>query len=227
MKTVILSTNDNPDYLLYLPYVQKAWNNLGWNTFTFYLGKENLESSDKNQIHILQEIPSIRNVTLVQVSRLFGHHYVDGLIMTSDIDMMPLSDYWKPSEDEVTCYGTDLTNFRHHPICYIAADKEKWQKLIPEKSIEELTNKYANLKSNHFNEWWFLDQDIITERIQKNYKNKTILRNFENGLAYGRIDRVNWEATKNSKTIKIDAHMPRPFDRKEAEELLFKYHNIK
>ena len=94
-------------------------------------------------------------------------------------------------------------------------------------SIKDLLDKYPQAKSNNFNEWWFVDQDIITERIEKN-KNKIIIpRSFDNNLALGRIDRADWEATKNKKTIKIDAHLPRPFNKNEADLLLLKYHNSK
>jgi hypothetical protein len=227
MKTVILSTNDNKDYLLYLPYVQKAWNNLGWKTLTFYLGNEKIKNCDKNKIIRLQHIEGYREATIVQVSRLFGAKYTEGLIMTSDVDMMPLSDYWNPDENIFSCYGSDLTNFKHHPICYIAAKQQLWNSLIPENSIQELLEKYPKAKSDYFNDWWYVDQEITTERIEKS-KNRIILnRNFEGHLAYGRIDRDFWHQTKYSNTQKIDCHLPRPFNKSEVEEILFKYHNIK
>ncbi len=227
MKTVILSTNDNSNYLSYLPYVQKAWNNLGWNTLTFYLGEQDIPNSNQNKIVKLKNIEGYREATIVQVSRIFGSKYTDGLIMTSDVDMMPLNDYWHPNENVFNCYGSDLTHFKHHPMCYIAAKKELWEKLIPEKSIEELLIKYPNSKSNNFQDWWFVDQDIITERINKNDNKIIIPRTFEGKLAYGRIDRDSWEQTKNSLSNKIDCHLPRPFNKIEVENILFKYHNIK
>jgi hypothetical protein len=190
MKTAVLSTNDNLNYLLYLPYVQKAWNCLGWNTLTFYLGKENLESSEQNKIVKIEEVNPYKEATVVQISRLFAHNYLDGLIMTSDIDMMPLSNYWQPTDDKIHCYGSD-----------------------------------PQAKSNNFNEWWFVDQDIITERIEINKNRIIIPRTFDNNLALGRIDRVDWEFTKNRNTIKIDSHLLRPFNRQETENLLLKYHN--
>lgn len=227
MKTVILSTDDNLDYITCLPYIQKAWNNLGWKTLTFYLGDKEIQSSEDNKIIKINPIEGFKDATIVQVSRLFGSKYTDGLIMTSDVDMMPLSNYWHPDENTITCYGSDLTYYKHHPICYIASKKENWCKLIYEKSIEELLSKYPQSKSNNFNEWWFVDQDIITERIEKNQNRIIIPRTFYNNLALGRIDRADWEFTKNNDTIKIDAHLPRPFNRNEVEILLLKYHNIK
>lgn len=219
MKTVVISTNDNEIYLNYLPYIQKAWNELGWNTLTFYLGEKKIISDDKNKIVKIENIENIKEATIVQVYRLLAHRFTDGLIMTSDVDMMPLSDYWKPESDKFTCYGKDLTFDVHYPICYVAAPHNLWKKLIPENSIEELLSKYPQHKSNDFNKWWFTDQDIITERLC-NFDVKSIPRGFENGLASGRIDRCRWSITKNSLNKKIDAHMPRPFNKTEAEDLL-------
>ena len=221
-KTVILSTNDHTDYISYLPYVQKAWNYFGWNTLTFYLGNQNLKSTDLNTIVKIQPINGYRDETVVQVSRLFGAQYTQGLVMTSDVDMMPLSNYWKPSDKEWTVYGEDLTNYKHYPICYISAPDYLWNQLITEKSIEELLNKYKQSKSNSFDEWWYVDQDIITERLRP-LNPKTINRgNSFSGIAKGRIDRIAWNQTKELQEIKIDAHMPRPFNKLETEKVVQK-----
>lgn len=224
-KTVILSSNDDPNYIQYLPYIQEAWNKLGWNTLTFYIGNQKLQSNNTNQIIYLETNNKFRESTIIQCSRLFGGYFIDnGIIMTSDVDMMPLSDYWKPEYDEVTCYGWDLTNYNQFPICYIAANTENWKKLIPEKNIEELLNKYHYSISQNFNEWWFTDQLIITERLLAiKDKIKTIDRGTINGLAKGRIDRVSWYNTKLYDNQKVDAHMPRPFCLSETLDLL---HNI-
>jgi hypothetical protein len=144
-KTVILSTNDNPDYLGYLPYVQEAWNKLGWNTLTFYLGGEELLTSDQNLIIRISPNTKYKDATMVQVARLFGHLFTDGLIMTSDVDMMPMRNYWNPMVNDITCYGRDLTGGSQQPICYIAMDASKWKQIIPELQIDELLDKYPNV----------------------------------------------------------------------------------
>lgn len=225
-KTVILSTNDNPDYINYLPYVQKAWNNLGWNTLLFYMGNQQIlcDNTDNNKIIYLNKIPKYRDIIVVQTSRLLGHLYCEGLIMTSDIDMIPLCDYWKPNSDFITSYGYDLTFGKHFPMCYIAASHDNWKCLIPENSIEELLDSEQSAKSEEFYDWWFTDQNIITKRIKKNFKKLVIInRGFDGEFALGRIDRANWKMTKASFSKKIDAHMPRPFSEFEAKYLLEKY----
>tara|TARA_R110000796_G_scaffold235611_1_gene354668 strand:+ start:893 stop:1615 length:723 start_codon:yes stop_codon:yes gene_type:complete len=236
-RTVILSTNDVEDYKACLPYVQQAWNKLGWHTLTFYLGNDDIKSTDRNLIINIDPIENVRDATVVQVSRLFAHKYIDGMIMTSDVDMMPLTDYWSPEEDTFTCYGRDLTE-HHYPICYIAAKKELWDELIPEESIKEILEKFNQYKSETFDKWWYVDQDIVTSRLKelKELKIKEIKRGkqlyqykrdgmiFSHENALGRIDRNCWLPTKNhGHTPKIDSHLPRPFDKNTVESLLTEF----
>lgn len=234
-KTVVLSTNANPDYYKYLPYTQKAWNKLGWDTLTilsegFDSVVESMETyidpDFKNEI-ILQtglEMGSYRTETQVQVSRLFAGKYIeDGMVMLGDVDMIPLANYWNPTADHITVYGFDLTGRSQYPICYIAMTAEKWRRMIPEKTMPELLNKYPNAKSDDFYKWWGVDQEIITERInQRKEKDELVLidRGFTNRLAKGRVDRAAWEQTINSPDQKIDAHCLRPFNLEETERIM-------
>lgn len=222
-RTVILSTNDDPNYFPYLEYVQKAWNILGWNTLTFYLGNKTLVSTDINQIVYISSIPAYKDCTVVQIYRLFGYKYIsDGIIMTSDIDMMPLNNYWQPKYEDITCYGYDLTNYTQFPMCYIAANAENWAKLIDSDSITTLLSQYPYAQSQHFNDWWFADQLIITHKIQNYTLQPTIINRglLTNGLAVGRVDRTAWASTRHNDSIKIDAHMPRPFSQDACTDLI-------
>jgi hypothetical protein len=143
--------------------------------------------------------------------------------------MMPCSDYWKPNENEITCYGHDLTGYGHYPICYISMAANKWRDIMEHKTgsnvlneIESLLDKYPQAASEDWYEWWQVDQDIITEKLKKQTVN-SILRGHDNrfGLAKGRIDRFNWSETLNVENP-IDAHMPRPFDIEAANNILIK-----
>lgn len=232
-RTVILSTNDNPDYLNYLPYVIKAWNKVGWGTVTFYTGEPDLLDVKifnlvDNLVFAPEPSKKYRIETITQVARLFAHKLMlPGLLMTSDCDMIPISNYWNPSENEITCYGYDLTGRKQIPMCYIAASAETWQKLIPENSIQELLDKYPNalpeVKETNWEKWWSVDQEIITERILNRapiYTVKYIDRGFTGSTAKGRVDRYDWNGTLNATGGKIDAHMPRPFNKEAAELIL-------
>ena len=231
-KTVVLGTTNHQDYIQYYKYVVKAWNNLGWNTLTFHINPNNVTIKETPKNKVIEIQTNTYSETMAsQVSRLFGHHYIDNpddMIMTSDIDMIPLSDYWCPTSNKINCYGYDLTNYTQYPICYIATNKRLWQQLIPEKNIEDLLNQYKCASSKNFNEYWYTDQLIITKRI-KQYASITIEinRTFNCfGLAYGRIDRALWNATYHNNDTKIDAHMPRPYDEMSCKNLLTKYHGL-
>lgn len=232
-KIVILGTNNSPDYIQCYQYVVKSWNSLGWNTLTFHIDVDgqSLPAIDDNIIIKINNETEYSNVLLSQVYRLLGHRYVSAdIIMTSDIDMMPLSDYWKPSINEINCYGYDLTHFKHFPICYIAANQDLWNTLIPEKTVKELLDKYPCAKSNKFDEYWYTDQHIITERIHNcSIKTNRIDRGFNRlGVAKGRIDRARLQQTLTyHEDIKIDAHLPRPFNQKFCENLYNFFHGNK
>lgn len=235
-KYVVIATNDNPDYYQYIPYVIKAWNKLGWKVITFLRGDKNKLDKlidKKNLFYYLEGSSKYRDETLVQCSRLFAGCLIEnGLLMTSDGDMMPCSDYWKPNPDTITCYGHDLTGYGHYPICYIAMRGEVWRDIMNIKygndvkeTMENILDKYEQALSDNWEQWWQVDQDIITEKL----KGKTldsILRDKNNiltDLAKGRIDRFNWQESLNVENA-IDAHMPRPFNEQEANYILNKYH---
>lgn len=217
-KTVILSTNDNESYFSYLNYTRRAWNFFGWDTLTFYLGSKEIVQDEKNKVVKLAQSKQFRPETLVQTSRLFGHKYCDGLLMTSDVDMIPLSNYWHPSTGDITCYGHDLTHYQQIPICYIAMDSTQWNKIIPEDSLEDLLGKYPCAISDDWMTWWTTDQAIITERLNK-VSYKRIDRGFTKGLAKGRIDKVRWDETLLNSDIKVDCHLPRVFNKEQTESV--------
>ena len=230
-KYVVVSANDNPDYYQYIPFVCKAWNNVGWKVICFLRGNpKTFESIFDNYNHFffLEGESKYRDETLVHVSRLFGAYCFNGLIMTADGDMMPCSNYWQPNENEITCYGHDLTGYGHYPICYIAMNSSEWKRVMNitdgdlMQQIESLLDKYEQASSDNWEQWWQVDQDIITEKLKKENVN-SILRGRENrfGLAMGRIDRYNWAETINTQNP-IDAHMVRPFNLDAAINILSK-----
>jgi len=225
-RTVILSTNENPDYFKYLPYVQKAWNMLGWNTLTFYLGYNHDIITDPNENRIISvpAQPPYKDATIVQVMRLLAGNFIeDGLIMTGDVDMIPMADYWDPKLEHITVYGFDLTGYSEYPICYIAMDAKRWREIMPEQNIIDVLEKYPNALSDDFYKWWCVDQQLITKRINENAEENELMkidRGMHHGLARGRVDRNDWEGTINYDGQFIDAHMPRPFNEIETDRIM-------
>lgn len=226
-KYVILSVNDNPQYLFYLPLTVWAWRYFGWEPVVFYRGGYGYELIDlvlsrskatyaHGHFNVLKEIDPYRSDTIAQISRLYGACVLpaDSYIMTSDADMLPLSYYWKPDESKITVWGHDLTNYQHIPICYIGMPAQRWIEVMGITSddynamIKRDLDDMPNAKSKIFHEWWSVDQQLITERINGcQFEKEFVYRGtYPNGYAKHRIDRSAW-TLKHDKMI--DAHMLR------------------
>lgn len=156
---------------------------------------------------VVLDIPGYRSDTITQISRLYASSvsmlmqdksYNEHYLMTSDIDMIPLSDYWQPDFTKVTVWGHDLTGYGHYPCCYIGMVQDKWNEVMKldshdfTASIKRDLDTLPQAKSDDFYKFWFSDQDLITDRLY-NYPINFIKRGqYSNGYARGRVDRGAW-----------------------------------
>lgn len=217
-KYIVLSVNDNPDYLYFTPLTCWAWKKLGWEPIVMYEGVLNRLAEVWNSSGIkanaiwLDKIEGYRSDTITQVSRLYAACIHEGYLMTGDIDMIPLSDYWQPKEDTITVYGHDLTGYGHYPICYIGMPHTRWIEIMGLSSkdynalIKRDLDTLPQAKDPDFYKYWFSDQDLITQRIQSTeFPVTSILRGqYKNGYARGRVDRGSWTLDH---PVFIDAHL--------------------
>ena len=223
-KYVILSVNDDPEYLFYLPLTCWSWRKIGWNPVLFYHRRNESDSLTEVEelvakyssveTHFLKSVPGYRSETITQMSRLYGTCVKDGFLMTIDADMLALSDYWKHEidDDSITVYGHDLTGSTHYPICYIAMSSANWANVMNISGKDYNAFMERDLKtlpqglSKDFNHWWYIDQDLITNRLQG--KQITIINRgqYSNGYAKGRVDRGTWNTDLEQF---VDCHMHR------------------
>jgi hypothetical protein len=88
-KYIVVSTNNNPDYYFYAPYIEKAWNSLGWDLVVMATDDVNvldLKLSNPNSLVFhLPNIEGVRTESIAQSGRLYASNYLpsDSLIMTS------------------------------------------------------------------------------------------------------------------------------------------------
>lgn len=233
-KIAVVSTNDNDDYLFYLPIVSWAWAKLGWGIVFYkpwdYNKRFNLaiETSCSVVPHQLlwnyspyptpdYPLNKVRDETMAQCSRLYaanmGGMQDDDLIMTSDVDMLPLSDYWRGLPDAITCYGRNLSDV-HFPICYIQASRKNWVEIMnlsgdTYKDMFRDLKEFSQSQSDIKEEAWCVDQDLITDRLNKQALNR-VDRPISpyTGYPVGRVDRSAWERSLEQ-SERIDAHLPR------------------
>ena len=229
-KYIVVSTNNNPDYMFYAPFIEKAWNKYGWSlavVVTADVDEKDLKLVNPSSVVIrMPDIPSIRKETIAQAGRLYAaNHFEDGetLLMTSDMDLLPLSDYWHPDPNNITVYGHDLTWYSFYPMGYIAMTASNWRnymKLFGDTGRELLRDandknfEAHNPLSNDWETWWGFDWHMITTKLSP-YKDRITFINrgqvqvAGNTLALGRVDRFNFDATLlncESTNTYIDCH---------------------
>lgn len=239
-RTVVLAVDANPDYLYFAPLAVAAWNSFGWHVRLLYvdaapgplarwvLDATSSRSGSAVSIHFLDPeaapLRAYRRDTVTQVCRLFAPLLLDPatLVMTGDIDLLPLSNYWNPSPEEITVYGFDLTNFHQVPMCYVAARASRWLQIMNVAPDTDLTTATAaaldacpRAAGQDFDSYWYTDQHLLTEHLN-NQPVILVNRHFTGGLrrgrtlARGRVDRANWDASlRNAAAHPVDAHMLR------------------
>lgn len=213
---VVVSTNNNPDYMFYAPYIEKAWNTLGWDLCVMVTSDVNHAdlklSNPETKVFTLPDIEGLRKESIAQAGRLYAANYFreEVLLMTSDIDLLPLSNYWNPHPDNITVYGHDLTDYTYFPMGYTAMRQSKWRDFMvlggdPKREIAQDAERYKHLTaSDNWENWWNWDWQMLTDRLKK-YSITHIHRGRQpNGFAYGRIDRGNSMAHVEGELI--DAH---------------------
>lgn len=224
-KYIVLSVNDNLDYLYFTPLTCWSWRKFGWEPIVFYHGDTNTEihnfvfKTTDNYPKILRPINGYRSDTITQISRLYGaclpFLQEDDYLMTGDIDMMSLSDYWKPNFDKPTVYGHDLTGFMHFPICYIGAPVKQWRQFMKidgtdyQYHIQKDLMELPQAKDPDFYKYWFTDQDLVTQRLKEFGTGRIdfIQRGQgKHGFARGRMDKGHNGWVLDQPEL-IDAHM--------------------
>lgn len=235
-KYIVLSVNDNVDYLYFTPLTCWAWRKFGWEPIVMFQGDpvaqyKLVQRLGDVTVYGVKPIEGYRFDTITQISRLYGSMVLrpTDYAMTGDIDMLPLSNYWKVPEYnqdldsleyltiEPTVWGHDLTGFGHFPICYIGMTANKWDKVMrlnmPNSDYNKLIKRdldtLPQAKDTDFYKYWFSDQDLITARLKEYGTDKIYFINRgqgKHGYARGRVDRGNGGWVLDQPEL-IDAHL--------------------
>lgn len=206
-KYVVISYNMNPDYIYYAPLTMWAWAKINWHPVLMWIDSNGMIPFNKLVMDYspaftpirVHEIEGYRTATVAQISRLYAACQLEGLIMTADADMVALSDYWSPNENDKTVYGFDLTGYSEFPICYVSMNSDGWRNVMnleAGKSLDRFIKRdldaMPNAKSEDFYKFWGVDQQLITQRLKP--FNPTLINRgqYPNGYAVGRMDRSAW-----------------------------------
>lgn len=221
-RIVVVSSNNNSDYLFYAPYICKAWNALGWKVaimVTHDVDVKLLDNCNSGDNYIIQlpEIKGLRMETIAQASRLYAANYLplDALIMTSDMDLLPLQNYWNPSVENITVYGHDLTWRSFYPMGYCAMSGHNWKKYLncTFDTPNDLVRDAKEIELAYmpdWEQWWNHDWTLLTKRLSPFKSQITFIDRGQVNiagatLAKGRVDRYNWKETMKQDNL-VDAH---------------------
>jgi hypothetical protein len=214
---VVVSSNNNADYLFYLPYVEKAWAKYGWDLCVMVTDDVDVHSLKVNRketiIVKLPKIEGLRDATISQAGRLYAANYLpmDALIMTSDMDLIPLSDYWHPDIKDITVYGHDLTDYTYFPMGYTAMSGAMWFHYVSctfdtAKDMLRDCTVTNQAFSEDWEQWWNTDWQILTDKLRGvDVKHIKRGRRLTGTYAYGRVDRGTSMSIPPNETL-IDAH---------------------
>lgn len=220
---VILSANENKDYIDFWPLVSKAWERIGIEPILIYTGK-GIPQIEGNVIKIY--VPFVSTVFVSQNVRLLAPVlFPDENCIISDIDSLPLSSKYfnnsvnKIEENKFVIYRPDAAASNMIPICWNLAKGKLWSQIFKVKSLIGIKIKlfFWYLYYCKFNRYrWYTDQILLKKYIEEfKVKNNDLIIELNDEITkFSRIDRasLNDDIKKlNNKEIEFsEFHMPRP-----------------
>ena len=214
---VIISSDDNPMYKDFYLIVAKRWLELGYKTY--YLNISDTDEIIENEYGVIHKIKALDFVSTgfqSQVVRLFSSKFIEGNIMMSDIDMLPINgDYYNQYLNELTDInviiysGQPYSNTPYYPMCYVVSHSSNFRKYL---EIEDMNfSEYCKMLSNNYDQAWNTDENFMYDRFQ-NYKENLVVKNDRDFSR--RVDRGNWIYSIDllKRGHYIDSHMLRPYN---------------
>ena len=230
---VILSSDNNENYLPFWPLVAKAWKEIVGVRPTLALIASNDVQVDESYGDVIrfEPIEGVPTSLQAQVIRLFlPALFEDEVSIIADIDMFPMSrEYFLGSVKNISdnCFVTfkDQADDYYkskcmYPMCYNVAKGKVFKEIFNIRSKEDISDTIK--KWSDLNLGWNTDE-IMLARTINNWKDKD--KHFVK-LGHGvnkRIDRINWKY-KDSRVKKCkyhDAALLRPYKtyKKEIDRL--------
>ena len=226
---VVISSDDNYMYKDFYSIVAKRWYDLGFKTY--YVNITDTDEVIENEWGIIHKIKYLDFVSTgfqSQVVRLFSSKFIEGNIMMSDIDMLPINgEYYNQylnelTDDNVIIYsGQPYGDVPYYPMCYVVSNSSNFIRYL---DIENMNfSEYCKMLSDKYGQSWNTDESFMYNQFQ-NHSDKLVIKRERNFSR--RVDRGNWnyniELLKNG--YYIDSHLLRPYSqyKTQIDELLKK-----
>jgi len=223
---VILSSNDNPDYLNFWPIVSEAWKLMGVEPILIYTGKEDINYKGnivRFDSHNLDSAFVAQNIRILYPALL-----KDKNCIVSDIDNLPLSKkYFCNSIESIpdnsfVIYRPDACPPNMISMMWNASNSVTWNEIFKINSENDIYKKLKRWYSSKYSirgKAWYTDQIKLRKYVNKfSRKNnhRLILLN-DKETEFNRFNRteldLHYELMKsNNDIVFTDFHMPRPYD---------------
>ncbi len=225
LEYAVVSSNSNPEYLDFWPYVAKAWKNLiGLEPVLLYIDNAAPPAwvYEHGKVFYLESRNDWDIAQQAQCIRFWAANILDKPFIISDMDMLPISkDYYINHAEYIgdtglISYSSDIIKYRwyrtnpQYPMCYLAGDPKSFSDLLDlneESHLDFLLRlKKMNLRSG-------TDQKFFYNQTLR--KSGYYIRHLERGwieekYATGRLDKVIWPKNNYNAHEYIDCHLPRP-----------------
>jgi len=231
LNRAILSSNDDPKYLDFWPYVSKAWRDLiGIEPVLFFIGEAGRveELSKYGQVIQVPVMPEWDIVNQAQSIRLWaGTKFPTDTLIISDLDMLPISrKYYTENlpeipEDFFVSYTSDVLEHGFYrrrpmfPMCYLAGKGNTFNEIL---GINENTSWESFMlsmkKANHgygTDQQYFYSKYLQWDGKVNRYVG--MRRGWIDGkIARNRLDKVRWPEKHDYIAEEFfDCHLPLPF----------------
>lgn len=242
LKYAVVSSNSNPEYLDFWPYVAKAWKSLiGLEPILLYIDEKEPPEwvHDHGKVYYFKALKEWSIAQQAQCIRFWAARILDEPFIISDMDMLPISkDYYLNQaeyigDSGIISYSSDIIKYRwyrtnpQYPMCYLAGDTNSFIDVL-DLNDEDYKNFLLRLKEMNIRSG--TDQKFFYNQVtRKRFSNiKHLERGWiEEKYATRRLDKVIWPKSDYDALEYIDCHLPRPMNsNKYICQQLFKKLNI-
>ena len=220
---VILSTNDNANYIEFWPIVAKVWKELiGVKPTLALIGNKDVKIDETlGDVIRFEPIENVSTVLHAQAIRLLlPAYFEDEVCITSDIDMIPLNkEYFVETikdfpDDCFVVFKNGYYEFHNYhfklPICYNVSKGKNFKEIFGVKELTDIPKIIQNWSALGLG--WETDELMLYKHLTNwnLFKTKCVKLNHYDDK---RIDRINWnynvDLLKNN--FYVDAHCLRPY----------------
>ncbi len=220
----VVSSNSNPEYLDFWPYVAKMWQRIGLEPVLFYIDKEAPKENmaEYGRVIFLESIPEWDIVQQAQCIRFWAAKVLDNPFIISDIDMLPISkDYYinealKIGHRGIISYSSDIIKYRwyrtnpQYPMCYLAGDPLSFTQLLDMNDTDHKSFLRRLMRMNirfGTDQKFFYNQSLRKPEINIKHLERGWI---EEKYATKRLDKAIWPKMDYNPEEYIDCHLPRP-----------------